>query len=106
MQRRVARLLSPLTTLAVFALLRGWLRLRLADPGEARRAYRTLRRNNEPLLICANHLTMIDSMLIAWALGSSFFYLRNFAAVPWNVPEQRNFASTHARRAARRSVLQ
>ena len=98
-QRRVSLLFTPLTTFVVFVLLRGWLRLRLADSREAQRLYRTLRANDAPLVICANHLTMIDSMLIAWALGSTFFYVRNFAALPWNMPEQRNFASTRARRA-------
>ncbi len=98
-QRRVSLLFTPLTTFAVFVLLRGWLRLRLADPREAQRVYRALRANGAPVVICANHLTMIDSMLIAWALGSTFFYVRNFAALPWNMPEQRNFASTRARRA-------
>jgi 1-acyl-sn-glycerol-3-phosphate acyltransferase len=79
--------------------MRGWLRLRLDETDEARRAYRALRGQGAPVLICANHLTLIDSALIAWALGSPGWYVRDFAALPWNVPEQRNFASTWPRRA-------
>lgn len=91
-------MLSPLTTVAVYALLYGWLRLRVVDPDEARRAYREARRQDTPLLICGNHLTMIDSALIAWALAPPSHYLLDFAALPWNVPEQKNFASTPLQR--------
>ncbi|MER3431789.1 MAG: hypothetical protein C4325_01260 [Blastocatellia bacterium] len=38
-----------------------------------------------PLLICANHLTFIDSALIMWALASNFWYLSNYKAFAWNV---------------------
>jgi 1-acyl-sn-glycerol-3-phosphate acyltransferase len=99
LQRAIARVLSPVTTLAVYALVRGWLRVSLADPSEARRVYRALRRERVPLLVCANHLTMIDSALIAWALAPPGFYLRDFSALPWNLPEQTLFASTWPRRA-------
>jgi hypothetical protein len=35
---------------------------------------------------------MIDSAIVAWALGSPGWYLVNFSAIPWNLPERRNFA--------------
>jgi hypothetical protein len=98
-QRVVARLLSPITTLGVYAFVRGWLRLSLVHPSEARRLYRALRRERTPLLICANHLTMIDSALIAWALATPWAYVRDTSALPWNLPEQTLFASTWLRRA-------
>ena len=43
---------------------------------------------------------MIDSALVAWALGSPLFYLRHFGALPWNVPERRHFASNAFARVA------
>jgi 1-acyl-sn-glycerol-3-phosphate acyltransferase len=99
-QRAIAFALAPLSTLAVLVLLRGWLRLRLENASGARRTYRSLLSESDaPLLICANHLTLIDSALIGWALGTPAFYLRHFSALPWNVPEQKNFASTRLRRA-------
>jgi 1-acyl-sn-glycerol-3-phosphate acyltransferase len=60
---------------------------------QIRGQYQRIRRETRgPLLVCANHLTMIDSAIIAWALGSPAWYLRNFSAIPWNLPERRNFA--------------
>ena len=99
LQREIGRLLSPLTTVAVAAILLLWLGLRLENAEATRAFYRDLRREHDgPLLICGNHLTMIDSALIAWALGSPLWYVRHFSALPWNVPEQRHFASTWPRR--------
>lgn len=99
LQREIGRLLSPLTTVAVAGLLHLWLGLRLENAAECRSVYRELHRDRGvPLLICANHLTMFDSALIAWALGSPLWYVWNFSALPWNVPERRHFASTWPRR--------
>ncbi|MFZ5572538.1 MAG: lysophospholipid acyltransferase family protein [Thermodesulfobacteriota bacterium] len=44
-----------------------------------------------PWLICANHLTLIDSAIIAYALAPVTGYLFNYRMLPWNVPEQTNF---------------
>lgn len=99
LQRTLALAVSPLTTLAVALLLRVWLRLRVENCAEARRTWRALWRAREgPLLLCANHLTMIDSALIAWALAPPLWYVAHFAALPWNVPERTHFASTPIQR--------
>lgn len=99
LQRALAFVVSPVSTLAVTLLLRGGLRLRVAHLGETRRAWREIWRAREgPLLICANHLTMIDSALIAWALGAPLWYVLHFAALPWNLPERTHFAATATQR--------
>ncbi len=94
-QRRVGRLLAPLwlpLAAATMALGLGW---RIENARETRARYRRLRRESRaPLLVCANHLTMVDSFLVAWALGSPLWYLAHYASLPWNVPEERNFAAT------------
>jgi len=41
---------------------------------------------------------LIDSALIAWALGSPGWFLAHYAALPWNVPERTNFAGSVASR--------
>ncbi len=81
----------------------GWMRFgfrwTVAEVGPIRREYRRIRGESDaPLVVCANHLTMLDSAVVAWALGSPGWYLRNFASLPWNVPEWRNFGSSRIRR--------
>lgn len=99
-QRAVSWLLSPLWMGAAVVLLRGVGRYRIEGLREVRRTYRRLRSDAEgPLLVCANHLTLIDSALVAWALGSPFWWWRHFRELPWNVPEETLFASTPTRRA-------
>jgi 1-acyl-sn-glycerol-3-phosphate acyltransferase len=93
LQRGVSRLLSPLWVPGAIAVL--WLALgyRVNDIERLRVQFRRIRRETRgPLLVCANHLTMIDSAIIAWAFGSPGWYLLNFSALPWNLPERRNFA--------------
>ncbi len=94
LQRFVGRLLSPVWVPMTVALMRfgfGW---RIDGMDDARRVYRDLRRSGDPLLVCANHLTLVDSALVAWALGSPWWFLLHYAALPWNVPERQNFAAS------------
>jgi len=86
--------------LGAFAM-RYVMRYRIKDATRLRRRFRALIRESDgPILICANHLTMVDSLLVAWALGGSWWYLFNYRWLPWNLPEYRNFASFWLNRAA------
>jgi 1-acyl-sn-glycerol-3-phosphate acyltransferase len=95
LQREVGRLLGPIWIPAGAAVLRwryGW---RIVDAAPARREFARLRRESPaPLLVCANHLTMVDSFVIAIALGSPWWYITHFGALPWNTPERDNFSRT------------
>ena len=94
-QRAVGRCLSPIWVPSTALLLRGVGRYRIEGADEARAEYRRIRATHRgPLLICANHLTLIDSALVAWALGSPLSYLRDYASLPWNIPEAKNFAAS------------
>jgi 1-acyl-sn-glycerol-3-phosphate acyltransferase len=93
-QRELGRALAPLWIPLLTALMRWGFAWRIEGMGELRREYARLRAEPGPLLVCANHLTMLDSFVISWALGSPLFYLRHYAALPWNTPERRRFAST------------
>jgi 1-acyl-sn-glycerol-3-phosphate acyltransferase len=86
---------APLWVPLTVAVMRFGLGWRIVDAAAARRRYREIRSAAaSPLLVCANHLTLVDSAVIAWALGSPWWYLRHFAALPWNVPERQNFAAS------------
>lgn len=68
-------------------------RIRDAAPCRARYA-RLLREDRRPLLVAANHLTMADSPLIAWGLGSAVGHVLRYRGLPWNVPEQSRVESS------------
>jgi 1-acyl-sn-glycerol-3-phosphate acyltransferase len=88
-------LLSPLALPLVALVLRYGFGYRIEGLAELRADYRRVSLGNDsPTIVCANHLTLIDSFIIAWALGSPWWYLRQFRTLPWNVPEQSIFAAT------------
>lgn len=93
-QRAVSRAFSPLW-IPVFTGLMAWLfRWRVVEAEGLRGTYRSLREGSRaPLLICANHLTMLDSFVLGWALGRPGWYLTHFSSLPWNTPERMHFAS-------------
>lgn len=98
LQREVGRWLGPIWIPLVALLLR--FSYRIEGIAETRRQFRRIcRETRGPLLLCANHLTMIDSAIIAWALGSPWWYITHYSALPWNLPEQRNFSATWVSRA-------
>jgi hypothetical protein len=97
LQREVSRFTAPMWVPSAVGVL--WLGFRYEIVGieRLRARYRQLRNESDaPLLICANHLTMIDSAIIAWALGSPGWYLLHYSSIPWNLPERRNFAYSPA----------
>ena len=74
-------------------VMRFLMRYKVKDAKALRERYRTLLRTSDgPVLICPNHLTMVDSALIAWALGGSWWYLFNYSRIPWNIPEYTKYA--------------
>ncbi len=46
-----------------------------------------------PWIICANHLTMIDSFLLIYASFSFVRHITHYKQLPWNLPERSNFQS-------------
>ncbi len=46
-----------------------------------------------PWLICANHLTMIDSFILSYAAFSLGRHYIRYKKLPWNLPERSNFQS-------------
>jgi len=93
-QEAVAQALIPLT----YHSLEAWMRSRgYRIPGlrRVRREFAAqLGRGPGPWLICANHLTLVDSLVIQWALapGWRLFLRRHLFA--WNLPDRQNISRT------------
>ncbi len=65
---------------------------RIGNISQIRRVCRKLFREHPgPWIICANHLTMIDSLILTHALYSLPGHLRHYRKLPWNLPERDNF---------------
>jgi hypothetical protein len=49
------------------------------------------KQHDNPWIICANHLTNIDSVLLAYAIAPMHRHMMQFNLLPWNLPERTNF---------------
>jgi 1-acyl-sn-glycerol-3-phosphate acyltransferase len=67
---------------------------RIRDLREIRRqSTAEFAKHRGPWIICANHLTMIDSFLLGYATFSLRRHITGYKNLPWNLPERRNFQS-------------
>ncbi len=58
---------------------------------EIRAQYKKLIKTHKgPLLVCPNHLTYVDSLILAIVLGSYGHYLRYYRSLCWNLPSLKN----------------
>lgn len=91
---RVQRLLGwvfllPLSAL-IIALLRWRGRYRILRRSEVRRQFQEIVRSRQSLLVCSNHLTLIDSIILIWALAPIARYVFNYRLFCWNLPAVEN----------------
>lgn len=94
-QREIGRVFAPLVITAIVVLMRYVYRYKIRDVEAIRKRFQEIiHESDRPLLICANHLTMVDSFIASWALASGGWYIMHFSKLPWHVPERRNFAAT------------
>ncbi len=71
-QREVGRLAAFFWVLPIAFILLVLMGYRIRNVAGVRTRYRALvKQSGRPLLICPNHLTMMDSAVVAWALGGS-----------------------------------
>lgn len=56
-----------------------------------RKVRRLMNKHPGPWLVCANHLTLIDSVILLWAMLPITHFIVRFDQMPWNVPERMNF---------------
>lgn len=93
LQRATTAVVGPLWVPIVMGYLRFVRGYRISDLEGVRYEFGRLRRESTaPMLLCANHLTLIDSMIIGWALRSAWGYTKDWDSFAWNTPERTNFA--------------
>lgn len=81
--------LIPLS-FVIILLLKMHARYKIADHKKIREKFKDLTKDKKPLIICANHLTLIDSIIIIWALASTTRYFFNYQLFSWNLPAVEN----------------
>jgi len=95
LQRAVSMISGPIWVGLTIVWMRFIKRYRIANVRQIRAQYRRIRaQSNAPLVLCGNHLTLVDSFLMAWALGSGGYWVTHPDELPWNTPESKNFART------------
>ncbi len=91
LQRAVAWLFSPVSYYLAWFWMRFLRGYRIAGLETFRQEVRRLLGDHRgPLLVCPNHLTAIDSVVLVWALGSGVHYFLHDRDFVWNLPERRN----------------
>ncbi len=93
-QRAIGHLAFPAVGLGIAGAFR-FRGHRILGQRALRARFRELtREHGGPFIVCANHLTMIDSVMLDRALASDWTYLRHFRRLPWNIPEWNNFRTS------------
>ena len=94
LQRRVSFLFFPIVAPIALFWARVVKRLSIRDADAVRARFTTLvEAEPGPILICSNHLTLLDTIIIVWALAPLPSYLWHYSRFPWSVPEKTNFSS-------------
>lgn len=93
---RVQEAVSQALILLTYPSLVAWMksqRYRVADMGRVRAQFEDLA-GREPgaLLICANHLTLVDSLVIQWAIAPAWRLAVHARLFTWNLPDRYNLS--------------
>jgi 1-acyl-sn-glycerol-3-phosphate acyltransferase len=95
LQRGVSFLFFPIVAPIALFWARVIKRLSVRDADAVRARFRELvEAEPGPILICSNHLTLLDTIIIVWALAPLHHYLSHYSHFPWSVPEKANFSRT------------
>ena len=95
---RVQEFLSHAVSPVTYGVLAAWMRFgrryRIPDLRRVRTEFLAQTGDARgPLLICANHLTLIDSLVIQWALAPGWRVACWREAFAWNLPDRDNLAT-------------
>jgi len=93
---RVQGFVSQAFVLLTYYSIEGWMRwrrYRIADRSRIRAEFAALVGDRRgPLLVCANHLTLIDSLIIQWALAPGWRLFVRPEWFFWNLPDKYNMS--------------
>ncbi len=93
---KLQRIIGKIASFAMAPLYILYLRIirgyRIRNLRQIRKQWKDLTQDYAgPWLICSNHLTMIDSLIITYGLLSLADHLRHYEKIPWNLPERTNY---------------
>jgi len=90
-QRLSFYLLNPWLTFAMNFTFFGIFRYKIRNSKELRRQYISIKQKvkNQPVLICMNHLTRIDPLILDKILTSSLESFFHYSSTPWYVVEKK-----------------
>jgi 1-acyl-sn-glycerol-3-phosphate acyltransferase len=91
---RVQELVSQICVLLTYHSLAAWLRFRgyrIPDMRRTRAEFAAMA-GRGPLLVCANHLTLVDSLVIQWALTPGWRLFVRPDWFFWNLPDKYNMS--------------
>jgi hypothetical protein len=93
LQRTLSWVTFPFFASLLVVLMKYGARYRIPQMREIRRRYRELLKSSPgPVILCANHLTKIDSAILEWSLAPVWTYIRSFRLFPWSMPERARYA--------------
>ncbi|HDT12561.1 MAG TPA: hypothetical protein ENO01_02770 [Candidatus Marinimicrobia bacterium] len=91
-QRWLSWLLFPVLAPVIIFILRYVRKNRIEDHKKIRMLFKRIAAESKiPTLICANHLTKVDSIYIHHAFASIPYYWFHFRLFSWNIPAKENF---------------
>ncbi len=92
-QEAISQALIPLTYHSLVVWMRWWRGYRIVGLAAARESFEAQAgREPGPLLLFANHLTLIDSLFIQWAMAPSWRLILRPRLFTWNLPDRQNIA--------------
>jgi 1-acyl-sn-glycerol-3-phosphate acyltransferase len=92
LQRFTSFFFYPTWSQLISLFLYGIMGYRLKNVHQIRKKFlEILKTHDGPVLICSNHLTLIDSLIVFKFLGGTWNYFKHFDRFPWSLPEVSNF---------------
>ncbi len=88
LQKGIALLCFPLLYSMIIIWLRFYKKYTIKDLKAVRQQFKQIKQSTtNGLLICPNHLTFIDSLILIWAFASPWSYISSFRTLCWNLPK-------------------